>query len=568
MTTPRRRLNDDRRLMGDLMVEAGIASRAGVTAGLEEQRLRGGRLGFNLVRIGEVLPISFHFFLQDRFPILLPELAEALTRSPAVDLVPPDLAHHYFMVPVRAADGVLDLAIAGADSPLMIRGLQELTGLRVEPLIVPPSLIADTLARFYPEEISPGVIYRAAADNIMVLSDAERGIRPLDPDLLPEDAPATDWLRGIVAQGIERRARRIQVDPQPEILQIWFQGAREADSGMSLPVGASAGVASLIEGLSGIARRPRTAPREGRLVLEVDRRRVTASILANPGFDGHSYSIDLREERVAAPSVDTLRRDLPGLVRVLDRLVEQRHGLLVLAGPGTSETEVGLGSLLSLLGEALPRRIALRRTCPEGAGRVLPESGEEIPLATRIDRAVAKNPDLLIAMELGRAADARSALALSRDRVVIASVFAADAFEAAERISRLGQGRAAAELVAGILGIRLLEALCSSCRVAYDLLEVIPPGPRHRSVPVGDFAAGTGCMACRGSGTLELEPVFEFISTSDVDALFRPGVGAPELREERLRSGETTLIMSALQKASAGLIDVREPLRLLLHERH
>ena len=239
---------------------------------------------------------------------------------------------------------------------------------------------------------------------------------------------------------------------------------------MSLPVGASAGVASLIEGLSGIARRPRTAPREGRLVLEVDRRRVTASILANPGFDGHSYSIDLREERVAAPSVDTLRRDLPGLVRVLDRLVEQRHGLLVLAGPGTSETEVGLGSLLSLLGEALPRRIALRRTCPEGAGRVLPESGEEIPLATRIDRAVAKNPDLLIAMELGRAADARSALALSRDRVVIASVFAADAFEAVERISRL---------VRRILRVRAFEAAARAIPILAEWID------EERSQPAG-----------------------------------------------------------------------------------
>ncbi len=567
MRVARRAPDDDRRLMGDLLIEAGIVSRAGISAGLHEQRLRGGRLGFNLVRIGEVTPVAFHFFLQERFPILVPELAEAMRHSPAIDLVPAGLAHHYSMFPVRAVDGVLDLAVAGADTPLLIPALQELTGLRVEPLISPPSLIAEALARFYPGEVAPGVLYRPLGENLLVLSDPGRGIRPLDPDLLPEDASGAEWLRGIIAQGIDRRARRIQIEPQSEALQIWFQGPRESDSGMSLPGGAYAGIASLLEGLSGIAARPRSAPRDGRLTLSLDGRRVSASVLASQGYEGHSYAIDLRQEMIISPDRDVLAEDVPLLADALRSLAESRRGLLVLAAPGPAEIETGVTAILNLLGNSLPGRVSVADWNIDIARSVPHDGGEHVPLATRVDRALERQPDLIVTPEMGRADDPRSAIALARERVVIAPLVATDAFDAAEQIGSAGMGRAAADVVAGILGVGLLETLCASCRVPYDLFEVVPPRAGYRSIPTGEFAAGAGCAACRGSGARNLVPVFEFLPTSAGDALFRPGCRAALLRDDRLRAGESTLLKSALQKASTGLVDVREPLRLLLHER-
>jgi hypothetical protein len=562
----RRIPGDDRRLLGDLLIEAGVASRAGVAAGLEEQKLRGGRLGFNLMKIGKVVPISFHFFLQDGFPVLVPELAEAMQRSPAIDLIPAGLAHHYFMVPVQASGGVLDLAVTGADSPLLIPALQELTGMKVEPLISPPSFISDALSRFYPGEIAPGVIYRPSGENTLVLSDGGQGIRPSDPEMIPEGAPPPEWLRGIAARALDRRARRIRLEPQPDSLQVWFQGTTGTDSGLTLPGGTYPGVASLIEGLSGIAARPRSAPREGRIALSArGRARVAATVQAEPGFEGHSYTIDLREEAIASPSRDRLGRDMPALAASLRHLAEERRGLVLLAGPGQAETEAGLSAVLTLLGDALPRRIAVA-TRKEGASEDAP-SASSVP-ASLIDAALRQSPDLLIATELGRADDPRSALALAGDRVVIAPLTAVDAFDAAEQIACSGQGRAAESIVAGILGSRLIETLCRSCGVPYDLLEVVPPSPHYRAIPAGEFSAGAGCAACRGSGVLNLQPVFEFLRPLPDGSLFRRGCRAPVLREDRLRDGEATLVTAALHKASLGQVDVREPLRLMLHERH
>jgi len=563
----RRNPGNDRRLLGDLLIEAGVASRAGVVAGLEEQKLRGGRLGFNLVKIGKVIPLSFHFFLQDGFPVLVPELAEAMQRCPAVDLVPGGLAHHYFMVPVQVSGGVLDLAVTGADSPLLIPALQELTGLKVEPLISPPSFISAALSRFYPAEIAPGVIYGAAGENTLVLADSRQGIRPRDPELLPLGTPPPDWLRGIAARGIDRRVRRIRVEPNGDALQIWFQGRTGADSGLTLPAGTYPGVASLLEGLSGIASRPRSAPREGRFVLSArGRARIAATVRAEPGVDGHAYAIDLREESIASPSRDRIRNTMSDLAASVRRLAEERRGLLLLAGPGPAETEAGLNAVLTLLDDALPRRITLTAGGDGAfAGEALPASPGA---ASLLDAALRQSPDLLIMADPGRVDDHRSALALARERVVIASLTAVDAFEAAEQIACSAEARAADSIVAGILGTRLIETLCRSCGVPYDILEVVPPSPRYRAIPAGEFSTGVGCAACRGSGVLNLRPVFEFLRPRPGGSLFRRGCRAPMLREDRLREGESTLVMAALHEASRGEVDVRETLRLMLHERH
>src|SRR3989442_13851482 len=100
----RRPPGDDRRLLGDLLVEAGIATRQAIGSGLEEQRLRGGRLGYNLLKLGLATPAAMHLFLKEDFERLAPDMAEALRTSPAVDLIPAPLPHFYRMVPVSVAD--------------------------------------------------------------------------------------------------------------------------------------------------------------------------------------------------------------------------------------------------------------------------------------------------------------------------------------------------------------------------------------------------------------------------------------------------------------------------------
>ncbi len=550
-----------------MLIEAGLLSRDGLAAGLEEQRLSGGRLGFTLLRSGHVGASAFHLFLQDNFAGVSADVAEALRSGPAVDRIPARLAHHYGMVPARAEGGVLELAVAAADSPGLIPALCELTGLRVEPLVCPPSLIAQALERFYPAEVEPGVIYRSLGDNVLVLSDRKRGIRPHLPELLPEGARAAEWLRAVAVEGMRCRARRIEIEPHPEETRVVFRGVHGDESRLLLPRSTHAGLSRILEGLSRIAARGRVVPREGRLALAVDGRTISAAVTALPTFEGDAYSLDLREDRFESPAPESLRADLPWVASAVHRLADESRGLLLLASPGPAEEQAGVGALLSLLGDRLPRRMAFgppgRIAGTEG---IEGPSGEDLPEEVFLERAAAARADLLVLPMFERPGDIAMAAAQSLERVVIASIRASDAFAVMERLARSGAGWAVEETLAGILAARLMESLCVFCRRPFDLLGLLSPGPRHRAIGIGPYHSSAGCARCRGSGVRVLEPVFEFLPLGRGEEFPRPGTSAALLREAFAGRGHPTLLGASLRMAARGVVDVREPLRLLLHE--
>src|SRR4029453_2642354 len=120
------------------------------------------------MRLGRVTPGSLFVFLQDHFGIIAPDLLDILRRRPLVDLIPPSLAHFYQMVPLRKEGDRLLLALAYVDNPSLIPAVEELTGLKVEPVICPPGLIQESLSRFFSTDEEPGVIRGVMEDSLLI----------------------------------------------------------------------------------------------------------------------------------------------------------------------------------------------------------------------------------------------------------------------------------------------------------------------------------------------------------------------------------------------------------------
>ena len=151
----------------------------------------------------------------------------------------------------------MELAVATADRPSLILAVEQLTGLRVEPIVCPPALIAASLQRWYPGEIEPGILYRAAGDNLFVISDRSRGIRPALPELLRADAASSDWLRAIGGEAMRRGSRRIRIEPHGGAARAALNGSGDGTEFIPIPRGAYPGIMQLLEGISGMAARGR-----------------------------------------------------------------------------------------------------------------------------------------------------------------------------------------------------------------------------------------------------------------------------------------------------------------------
>jgi type IV pilus assembly protein PilB len=558
----------DRRLFGDLLIEAGLVSREGLASGLEAQRVGGGRIGFNLLRLGLVTPADFYLFLRDTVGVLSPDLAVTLATGPAVDLLPARLAHQHGVVPIRVEDGALLLAIADADNPTLLKAIEDLTGLRVDPVICPPSLIAAAIDRFYPSELEPGVWFRAFGDAQLAIADRRRGIRAPRLESIRPDAPSSHWLRALGGEAIRRGARAIRLEPRRRDLEATFVvlgGARET---VRLPAGVHAGVGRLIEGLARLGSRGRVVPRDGRITWLVDDRRIAVSVRALPGIDGDGYTLDLRSERLESVGAGVLAADLPPFAAATARIAAEGHGLVLLAATSPIEARAGLAAFLALLDGRRPKRAGIGDWA---AGHALPilaarSDEEEVPSAPLLARAMADDPEILVLPWIDGPEWARAATFEARDRIVVAPVAAADAPGAAARMRQSGIWGVGSATGGGgdVLAVRAMERLCSACRRPCDPSAILSTAGAGSRMERGDYFVSHGCPECRGSGTLALEPVLEYLPLGEAAGAAGAGAaGGPAAGGWRR---PTSLFRAGLRKAADGCIDAREPIRFLLHE--
>jgi hypothetical protein len=299
--------------------------------------------------------------------------------------------------------------------------------------------------------------------------------------------------------------------------------------------------------VSRAAARGQILPREGRFTARDEGRRVGVTALSLPGLHGRTTLLHLREERVLDPTPVQHARALPALVRAVETLAAEGRGLLVLAATSPSEWNSALLAVLGLLGDRLPRR-DVRGGWDDPAPLTLASAADLLVVATPWDETLA--PPL--EREASR-------------RVVLAAVDAGNAFRAAAALAQGGVGRAAECAPAGILAARHLEAVCGVCRRGFDfgdLLDLVPDAGAARS---GSYATAPGCDACRGSGRLDLVRVLEYLPL-DREDLLRPGRHRAALRDRQAEARRPTLLDAVLSEAADGRVDVREVLRLLVHE--
>ena len=561
----------ERRLLGELLIEAGLVRRDDLELALSEQKLRGGRLCYHLMRLGKVTPASLFVFLQDHFGIIAPDLLEILRREPLVDLIPSRLAHFYQMVPLRKESDRLLLALAYADNPGLIPAVEELTGLKVEPVICPPSLIQESLARFFSTDDEPGVERRVLEDSLLVLSDSGTNIFPLVLDALKESASPVLWLRSLIVEGIKRRSREILLEPVADGLRVTFRQRDTGDSMRHLPAILQTGLALVLEDLSKMSARGRTVPREGRFRLRHGERRLAVLVTSLPSLDGDAYHLRLVEERIRKQTLEEMMEDYPQARAAMESAVAHRRGVLFLAMPEGHYREQVLSALIQAVRWQAGRCIFLAGphspAVPGMDARMLEEL-RPMALLESIESALRDRPDLLAVHEIESREEAQALFDAAGDRLVIAGLRRSDAFEGLEWIQQAGllvrvrEGR-----LCGILGARMVERICEYCRRRYDLLEEFP---NLMTEPAGGglYFANTGCRACRGAGVVDLEPAFEFLP-GDADICESLTRLAPQggVRREGIRSGVKTLYTSVLERAAAGEVDVREPLRLLQLDR-
>lgn len=250
----------------------------------------------------------------------------------------------------------------------------------------------------------------------------------------------------------------------------------------------------------------------------------------------------------------------------IEKWLARPRGLIIVAGPGGCGKTTTLHSMIQRPNRT-EARIAtvesfVRRILPGiNQQEVRPTAGQSFADAVRAELRC--RPDILMVTEIP---DHETAALLTQaaceDQLVLAGLFADDAADALQKLLTMGVSAFLLNTaLIGVLGQRLVRALCHDCRQA----TVLPEWYRQelRGWEQATFYRSSGCPRCRHTGYRGKSAIHELLEmTDELRSALRSARSTAEIRALALSTGMLSLREDGLSKAAAGLTTVEEVLCL------
>lgn len=141
-----------RKRLGDVLVEAGLLKEEQVQRALQIQKGKQGFLGQVFVDLGWVTEDELCKALSQVLRIESVDLHTITIEPEAITYVSDSLAALCNICPLYVKDDVLHLAMENPLDTGVIQLLQHNTGLKINPLVAPPSQIRAALRKYYPSK--------------------------------------------------------------------------------------------------------------------------------------------------------------------------------------------------------------------------------------------------------------------------------------------------------------------------------------------------------------------------------------------------------------------------------
>lgn len=196
--------------LGELLIEAGLITESQLMGALGRQKKWGGRIGTNLVALGNLKEEDLRKFLARQTGVKELDLTNVTILSHILKLVPKKIAEKNLLIPVAMKDRST-LIVACAD-PTDLGALDHIgfiTGHRIEPMIATYAAIREAIDRHYPGGTTLGL-----DESIALSDDTQPTLVDMDKTLGGNSAVADPEL---IIFGTQKEQSRFSPDRQGDV---------------------------------------------------------------------------------------------------------------------------------------------------------------------------------------------------------------------------------------------------------------------------------------------------------------------------------------------------------------
>src|SRR5215218_3399881 len=135
--------------LGEILVRENLISPQHLREALDYQREHGGRLGFNLVKLGLISDDMITAVLSRQYGIPSVNLDLFNIDPTVISLIPQEVAQKHSVLPLSRVGATLTLAMVDPTNVFAIDDVKFMTGLNVEPVVVAAGSVQLEIAEDY-----------------------------------------------------------------------------------------------------------------------------------------------------------------------------------------------------------------------------------------------------------------------------------------------------------------------------------------------------------------------------------------------------------------------------------
>jgi len=484
--------------------------------------------------------------------------------------VPYHFAKRHGVIAARIANGRVEVWARPAVPGSVLAEVQRALRQPVNVQELSEQAFEAALNRAYERGASDAMEIADSLDSDLNLNELAQDL-PRVADLMEseDDAPIVRLLNALLTQAVREGASDIHIEPfeTRSVVRLRVDGVlRDV---LEPPQAAHGVIVSRVKIMARLDIAEKRQPQDGRITLRLAGRPVDVRVSSLPTAHGERVVMRLLDKQAGRLNLTSLGMPSQTL-EVLDNLVHQPHGILLVTGPtGSGKTT----TLYAALGQLDTNRLNIMTVEDpieydlDGIGQTQVNARIDLNFARALRAILRQDPDVIMIGEIRDLETAQIAVQASlTGHLVLATLHTNDSAGAVTRLVDMGvEPFLVASSLLGVLAQRLVRKLCQTCRVPHspDAAERKLLGVNGNPGAPGRIYVPAGCETCGFSGYQGRTGIFELLSVDDhLRSLVHDRAAESTLRDYGRAQGMMSLREDGLRWALAGMTSIEEVLRV------
>jgi type IV pilus assembly protein PilB len=594
--------------LGELLLKEKRISPAQLQETLNYQRTNGGKLAFNLVKLGFIKDEEITALLSKQYGVPSINLTQFEIDPTIAKLIPAETAHKYQIVPLSRSGATLTIAMTDPTNVFAMDDIKFMTGYNVEPVVASETAVADAIQRYFPlvpasarpvdvkkvekKEKRP-TIQEANLNSVATLEMVTKALEETaaivddDVELLEEmeqidvaslekqggEAPVIRLVNLMLMSGIQKGASDIHIEPYEKEFRVRFRIDGILYNVMAPPMKFRDAITSRIKIMAKLDIAEKRLPQDGRIKIRFadgdgNTKEIDFRVSCLPTLFGEKIVLRLLDKDKLMLDMTRLGFEADSLKK-LEIAIGKPWGMVLVTGPTGSGKTNTLYSSISKINTSETNIMTAEDPVEfnlVGVNQVQVRENIGLNFAAALRSFLRQDPNIILVGEIRDFETAEIAVKASlTGHLVLSTLHTNDAPSTISRLMNMGiEPFLVASSVNLICAQRLVRRVCSKCKEDH-------PHPPQALVDAGftqDEARsvmpkkGKGCDVCNNTGYKGRVGLYEVMEiTEELRELILVGASALELRKKAVEEGMITLRRSGLQKVIDGVTTIEEVAR-------